>query len=139
MAEKLILEVVSPYGLVLKEEVDEIVATGSEGEFGVLPGHVPLVTTLKIGMLVCRKGGTVSYVFINSGYAEVNEDRVLILADSAEREDDIDVERAKNAMKRAEERLRKQEQIDFNRAQAALDRAIIRVQLAEKQGHQKSL
>jgi len=139
MAEKLILEVVSPYGLVLKEEVDEIVATGSEGEFGVLPGHVPLVTTLKIGMLVCRKGGTVSYVFINSGYAEVNEDRVLILADSAEREDDIDVERAKNAMKRAEERLRKQEQIDFNRAQAALDRAIVRVQLAEKQGHQKSL
>lgn len=139
MAEKLTLEVVSPYGLILKEEVDEIVATGTEGEFGVLPGHVPLVTTLKIGMLVCRKGGTVSYVFINSGYAEVNEDRVLILADSAEREDDIDVERAKNAMKRAEERLRKQEQIDFNRAQAALDRAIIRVQLAEKQGHQKSL
>ena len=97
------------------------------------------MTTLKIGMLVCRKGGKVSYVFVNSGYAEVNEDRVLILADSAEREDDIDVERAKNAMKRAEERLRKQEQIDFNRAQAALDRAIIRVQLAEKQGHQKSL
>ncbi|GMT47935.1 MAG: ATP synthase epsilon chain [bacterium] len=139
MAEKLTLEVVSPYGLVLKEEVDEIVATGSEGEFGVLPGHMPLVTTLKIGMLVCRKGATVSYVFINSGYAEVNEDRVLILADSAEREDDIDVERAKDAMKRAEERLRKEEQIDFDRAQAALDRAIIRVQLAEKQGHQKAL
>jgi F-type H+-transporting ATPase subunit epsilon len=139
MAEKLTLEVVSPDGLVLKEEVDEVEATGSEGEFGVLPGHVPLVTILKIGMLVCRKGGTVSYVFINSGYAEVNEDRVLILADSAEREDNIDVERARNAMKRAEERLRKQEEIDFVRAQAALDRAIIRVQLAEKQGHQKSL
>ncbi|HEC97439.1 MAG TPA: F0F1 ATP synthase subunit epsilon [Nitrospirae bacterium] len=139
MAEKLTLEVVSPDGLVLKEEVDEVEATGSEGEFGVLPGHVPLVTILKIGMLVCRKGGTVSYVFINSGYAEINEDRVLILADSAEREDNIDVERARNAMKRAEERLRKQEEIDFVRAQAALDRAIIRVQLAEKQGHQKSL
>ncbi|NOZ25439.1 MAG: F0F1 ATP synthase subunit epsilon [Nitrospirae bacterium] len=134
MADKLTLEIVSPYGPVLKEEVDEVVATGSEGEFGVLPGHVPFVTTLKIGMLVCKKGGTVSYVFVNSGYAEVSDDRVLILADSAERAEDIDVERARNAMRRAEERLRKQEQIDFARAQAALDRAMIRVQLAEKRG-----
>jgi len=134
MAEKLTLEVVSPYGPVLKEEVDEVVAAGSEGEFGVLPGHIPFVTTLKIGMLVCRKGGTVSYVFVNSGYAEVNEDRVLILADSAERAEDIDVERARNAMRRAEERLSRQEKVDFVRAQAALDRAMTRVKIAEKRG-----
>ncbi len=132
MAEKLTLEVVTPYGSVLKEEVDEVVATGTEGEFGVLPGHVPFVTTLKIGMLIYKKGGTAHYVFVNSGYSEVYEDRILVLADSAERAEDIDVERAREALRRAEERLAKQEDIDFARAQAALARATTRIELAEK-------
>jgi F-type H+-transporting ATPase subunit epsilon len=134
MAEKLTLEVVTPYGSVLSEEVNEVVAPGSEGEFGVLPGHVPFVTTLKIGILTYKQNGSVRYVFVNSGYAEVYEDRVLILADSAERAEDIDVERAKAAMKRAEERLKKQENIDFARAQASLQRALTRLQAAEKIG-----
>ncbi len=132
MADKLTLEVVTPYGSVLKEEVDEVVAPGSEGEFGVLPGHVPFVTTLKIGMLVYKQGGNTGYVFINSGYAEVSDDRVLVLADSAERAEDIDVERAKAAMQRAEERLRQKENVDFARAQAALQRALTRIEVAQK-------
>lgn len=129
---KLKLEIVTPYGLVLSEDVDEVVCAGSEGEFGVLPGHVPFFTTLKIGMLTYKKGNSTRYVFVNSGYAEVTPDRVLVLADSAEKAEDIDVERAKAAMKRAEERLRKAEEIDFARATSALERAVTRIQIAER-------
>ncbi len=134
MAEKLTLEVVSPYGAAFKDEVDEVVAPGTEGEFGVLPGHVPFITTLKIGILVYKKDGKPGYIFVNSGYAEVYEDKVLVLADSAEKAEDIDVERAKAALKRAEERLQKQDNIDFARAQAALERAITRIKTAELAG-----
>jgi F-type H+-transporting ATPase subunit epsilon len=135
MADKLTLDIVTPYGSVFSEEVDEVVAPGTEGEFGVLPGHVPFVTTLNIGILTYKKGGSTGYIFVNSGYAEVTDDRVLILADSAEKAEDIDVERAKAAMKRAEERLKKQEEIDFARAQAALQRAVTRIETAKKAGH----
>lgn len=128
---KLLLEIVTPQGLVYSEEVDEVAASGSEGEFGVLPGHVPFVTTLKVGMLVCKKGNESFMFFVNWGYAEVGPEKVLILADSAERSEDIDVERAKAAMRRAEERLKKAEEIDFRRAELALERAVTRVQVAE--------
>jgi len=135
MAEgKLLLEIVTPQGLVLSEEVDEVTSTGSEGEFGVLPGHVPFVTTLKIGMLAAKKGSQLSYFFVNWGYAEVGPEKVLVLSDSAERSEDIDVERAKAAMKRAEERLRKIEEIDFVRAESSLERAVTRIQVAERHG-----
>jgi F-type H+-transporting ATPase subunit epsilon len=132
MADKLTLDIVTPYGCVFTEEVDEIVASGSEGEFGVLPDHVPFLTTLKIGILTYKKGTETGYFFINWGYAEVGPDRVTILADSAEKSDDIDVERAKEAMKRAEERLKKAEEIDEARAAASIERAVMRVQVAEK-------
>jgi F-type H+-transporting ATPase subunit epsilon len=132
MAEgKLLLEIVTPQGLVFSEEVDEVTAAGSEGEFGVLPGHVPFVTTLKIGILTCKKGNETKYFFVNWGYAEVGPDKVMILADSAERSEDIDIERAKAAMKRAEERLKKAENIDFVRAESALERAVTRSQIVE--------
>ncbi|MEW6108389.1 MAG: F0F1 ATP synthase subunit epsilon [Nitrospirota bacterium] len=132
MAEgKILLEIVTPQGLVFSEEVDEVTASGSEGEFGVLPGHVPFVTTLKIGMLLCKKGNETKIFFVNWGYAEISADKVLILADSAEKSDEIDVERAKAAMKRAEERLKKAEDIDFARAESALERAVTRIQIAE--------
>ena len=132
MAEgKLLLDIVTPQGLVFSQEVDEVTASGSEGEFGVLPGHVPFVTTLKIGMLTCKVGNEIRYFFVNWGYAEVGFEKVTILADSAERSDDIDVERAKAAMKRAEERLKKAEETDFHRAEAALERAVTRTQVAE--------
>lgn len=130
--EKLRLEIVTPDGRVFNSEVDEVTATGSEGEFGVLPGHAPFITTLKIGMLTARKGNEVMYFFVNSGYAEVGPDKVVVLADSAERAEDIDVERAKAAMKRAEERLKKKEEIDFARAESSLERATMRIQIAER-------
>ncbi|KAF0182944.1 MAG: F-type H+-transporting ATPase subunit epsilon [Nitrospirae bacterium] len=132
METKLKLEVVSPHGEVVSEDVDEVSAQGSEGDFGVFPGHVPFITTLKIGMLTYRKGSENKYVFVNSGYAEVSPDKVIVLADSAERSEDIDVERAKAAMQRAEERLKQAEKIDFARATAAVERATIRVQLGGK-------
>lgn len=132
MAEgKLLLEIVTPQGLVFSEEVDEVTASGSEGEFGILPGHVPFVTTLKIGLLSSRVGNTTKYFFVNWGYAEVGFDKVMILADSAEKSDEIDVERARAALKRAEERLRKAEAVDFHRAETALARAVTRIQLTE--------
>lgn len=132
MAEgKLLLEIVTPQGLVFSEEVDEVTAAGSEGEFGVLPGHVPFVTTLKIGMLTCKTGNENKFFFVNWGYAEIGPEKVLVLADSAERSEEIDVERAKAAMKRAEERMKKAEEIDFHRAEAALERAVTRIQLVE--------
>jgi F-type H+-transporting ATPase subunit epsilon len=129
---KIKFEIVTPYGLILSEDVDEVACTGSEGDFGVLPGHVPFFTTLKIGMLSYKKGNVTKYVFVNWGYAEVGPDRVMVLADSAEKSEDIDPDRAKAAMKRAEERLKKTEEFDFARASSSLERAIARVQIAEK-------
>ena len=132
MAEgKLLLEIVTPQGLVFSEEVDEVTATGTEGEFGILPGHVPFVTTLKIGMLTCKSGNETKIFFVNWGYAEAGGDKVMVLADSAEKSDDIDVERARAAMKRAEERMKKAEEVDFRRAESSLERAVTRIQVAE--------
>ncbi len=132
MAEgKLLLEIVTPHGLIYSEEVDEVTANGSEGEFGVLPGHVPFVTTLKIGMLIAKTAKESKYFFVNWGYAEISSDKVLVLADSAERSEDIDVERAKAAMQRAEERLKKCEECDFHRAETSLERAVTRIQVAQ--------
>lgn len=131
MESKIRLEVVTPYGPVVSEEVDEITATGTEGEFGVLAGHANFVTTLQIGMLQTKKGSVTEYYFVNTGYAEVTADKVIILADSAEKAENIDVQRAMEAKKRAEERL-KQENIDFARATAALQRATTRILVAGK-------
>lgn len=132
MENKLKLDIVTPYGFVLSEDIDEVTLTGSEGEFGVLPGHVPFITTLNIGMLIFKKGSESKIVFVNSGYAEVLPDKVTILAESAEKSEDINIERALAAKKRAEERLKQAEKIDYVRAMAALNRATIRIQVAEK-------
>jgi len=129
---KIKLDIVTPYGLILSEDVEEVTCTGSEGDFGVLPGHVPFFTTLKVGMLAYKKGTATKYVFVNWGYAEVGPDRVMVLADSAEKSEDIDADRAKAAMKRAEERLKKTEEFDFARSSSSLERAVARVQIAEK-------
>ncbi|MBI3377527.1 MAG: F0F1 ATP synthase subunit epsilon [Nitrospirae bacterium] len=131
MENKLKLEIVTPHGLIYSEEVDEVTANGSEGEFCVLPGHAPYVTTLKIGMLIAKTAKESKYFFVNWGYAEIGADKVLVLADSAEISEEIDVERAKAAMKRAEERLKKCEECDFHRAEASLERAATRIQIAQ--------
>ena len=129
--DKIQLEIVTPYGAVWNGQVDEVTARGSEGEFGVLPGHAPFVTTLAIGILSAKDGQNTSYFFINSGYAEVGPERVLILADSAEKAESIDLERAIAAKKRAEELLKKQENVDFAKTESALERAVNRINLAE--------
>lgn len=132
MADTIKLEIVTPHGLTFSGEVNELTATGTEGEFGVLPGHTSLITTLTTGMLSYKKEQENGYFFVSGGYTEVAADKVTLLADSAERSEDIDLTRAQAAIKRAEERLRQAENIDFARAQAALERATIRVQVAEK-------
>ena len=132
MAEgKFLLEIVTPYGLIFSEEVEEVTANGSEGEFGVLPEHVPFVTTLKIGMLTCRTGKQTMIFFVSWAYCGVGPRGMFVLADSAEKSDEIDVERARAALKRAEERMKKVEEIDFKRAEASLERAVTRIQIAE--------
>lgn len=132
MEKQLLLEIVTPQGLVFSEHVDEVIASGSEGEFGVLPNHVPFLTTLKVGMLTFRRGSETGHFFVNWGYAEVRPDKVLILADSAEKSEDIDVQRAMEAKKRAEERLRQAEKFDQARATSSLERAASRMSIAEK-------
>ena len=126
------LEIVTPHGLVFSGDADEVTVAGTEGEFGVLPGHAPLMAMLKIGILVAKTGGKQQYFFVNSGYAEAGPDKVLIMADSAERAEDISLERALAARQRAEERLKKQENVDFARAESALERATSRIQIAER-------
>lgn len=132
MENKLKLEIVTLYGLVFSGEVDEVIASGSEGEFGVLPNHIPFITMLKIGMLTYKKDSETGYFFINWGYADVGPDKVLILADSAEKAEDIDIERAIEAKKRAEEMLKQAEKFDQARVTSSLKRALTRIQIAEK-------
>lgn len=133
MAEKIKLEVVTPEKYVVDEEVEIVVAPGVIGEFGVLIGHTPFLTTLKTGTVrYTDANGKERFVFVSGGFAEALPDKVTVLAESAERRRDIDVERAKAAQKRAQERLaqEKAEDIDFLRAQIALERAISRLNLA---------
>jgi len=135
MAENIKLEVVTPEKSVVSEEAQIVMAPGSLGEFGVLIGHTPFLTTLKEGAIrYTDESGTERYVFVSGGFAEALPDKVTVLAESAERRNDIDLERAKAAMERAEKRLaedRSKEDIDFNRAKAALSRSLQRIKLAE--------
>jgi len=130
------LEVVTPQGLIVSDEVTELMAPGAEGYFGVLPGHAPFITTLDIGELTYRKGKDERHVAITWGYAEVRGDKVIILAETAERAEEIDTERARRARERAEARMHDwlggDQAIDFARAEAALYRALTRLQVAAR-------
>lgn len=134
MAEKLKLELVTPYKKVLSEEVDEITANGAIGEFGVLPGHAPFLSSLKIGEFCYKQDGVMHHMAVNWGYFEVEDDKATVLVQTAERSDEIDLERAKAALGRAEEALKKlsPEDKQFKIYEAALERALIRVQVAGK-------
>src|ERR687895_1149892 len=114
------LQIVTPERLVVQEQVDEVQIPGSEGYFGVLPGHTPLLAALAVGELWYRKGHEKTYLSIAFGFAEVLPDRVTILARLAERAEDVDVERAEAARQRAEERLAQKTDVDYERARAAL-------------------
>ena len=129
----LTLEVASPTRLVVAETVDEVVIPGSMGYFGVLPGHAPLLATLGVGDLSYRQGQAVHHLAISGGFAEVRNDKVIVLAERAERPQEIDRDRAQRARERAERRLSGREgDIDFVRAQLALARALIRLEVASR-------
>lgn len=128
------LEVVTPQRLIVSEEVEELVAPGREGYFGVWPGHTPFMTTLKIGELSYKRGRAERFLAVSWGYAEVRPEKVIVLVEQAERSEEIDAARAEQARARAEERLRRwgDEAIDFARCQAALERALTRISVAAK-------
>jgi F-type H+-transporting ATPase subunit epsilon len=140
MAETLRLEMVTPYKQVLAIDVDEVTAPGTLGELGILPGHTPLLTTLKIGELTYRQGTETFHVAVNWGYVEVENDKVTVLVETAEPADQIDLARAKEALSRAETAIKAltPEDVEFVQMEASLERALIRIQVAEqisRRGH----
>ena len=137
MAQLLKLEVVTPAKYVVNEDVEIVMAPGSLGEFGVLSGHTPFLTSLKTGRILYKDAnGKEQLLFVSGGFAEATAHRVTILAESAERRSDIDVNRARAALERAQKRLAEQkaENINFERAKSALYRAIERIKIAENRG-----
>jgi F-type H+-transporting ATPase subunit epsilon len=133
MAGKILLEVVTPEHLLLSKQVDEVIAPGSDGEFGVLPGHAAFLTTLKIGELQYKVGDTWSYMSVLWGYAEVNPTKVTILAEIAEKAEDINVERAAQKVAEAEQRLQTGGlPSDVKEAQISLEKARLRKKIAER-------
>jgi F-type H+-transporting ATPase subunit epsilon len=132
----LTLEVVTPDRSLVNEQVDEVQLPGSEGYFGVLPGHTPLLATLQVGELWYRIGHETRYLAIAFGFVEVLPDRVTVLAQVAERAGDIDASRAEAARKRAEERIAhpSQADLDIERARVALAKALVRLKVASHVG-----
>ena len=137
---RLQLEIVTPDRVVLSSEAEYVSMPGAEGEFGILPGHIPFFAALKIGCMYFQRDGKTTYVCLMGGFAEIANDRVQVLADSAELASEIDINRAEAALKRAEERLEAarsqqshQSQVNAARAEAALKRAINRLQAARLQ------
>lgn len=136
MAGNIRLEIVTPSTDVVNEDAQIVMAPGSLGEFGVLTGHTPFMTSLKVGDIrYVDTNGNERHVFVSGGFAEALPDKVTVLAESAERRRDIDLERAQTALTRAEKRLAEgSNTLDVIRAKAALARAIMRVQMASKKG-----
>jgi F-type H+-transporting ATPase subunit epsilon len=131
---KLTLEVVTPEGLLLREEVDEIVAPGALGYFGVRPGHTPLMATLGAGELSYRREGGWRRLTCFSGWCEVLPDRVNVLADIGERAETIDVDRAEQALKHAAERMKViRDEEGYEEAHSAYVRAVTRLAVARKE------
>lgn len=129
----LTLEIVTPDRALAREEVDEVQVPAAEGYLGILPGHTPLLATLQVGELTYRRGGRSSHLHIAFGFVEVQPDRVTVLAQTAERAEDIDVQRAEAARQRASERIAHPGvDIDVERARVALMKSLIRLQVAAR-------
>jgi len=126
------LQILTPERLLVKAQVDEAVIPGTEGYFGVLPGHTPMLAALSIGELWYRIGQEKTFLAIAYGFCEVLPDRVTVLARIAERAEDIDPARAEEARKRAEARLQQMKDIDFERARMALEKALTRLQASSR-------
>jgi len=134
MADTFQLEIVTPEKAVVRDSVTETQIPGKRGYLGILPGHAPLITELAVGEISYRKpGGETERLAVAWGFAEVLPDRVTILTETAERASEIDVARAREQKRRAEERLRSTDpETDFARALEAMERAEVRIQVAEK-------
>ncbi|HYY41537.1 MAG TPA: F0F1 ATP synthase subunit epsilon [Pyrinomonadaceae bacterium] len=133
MAERIQLDVITPERSVLSEAVDFVSVPGLGGELGILPGHTPLISQLQTGVLSYTQGGTSERLLVSGGFVEVNHDRVSVLADLAERPEEIDSASARQAREQAERALAAftGDEADFARARAELDRADARLQLAD--------
>ena len=133
MADTFQLEIVTPAKLVIKDAAEEAQIPGLNGYLGILPGHAPLITELKVGEITYKSGGTVHTLAVAWGFAEVLPDKVTILAETCERPEEIDAERARKAKERAEERLKSNNpEIDYDRAEDALQRAETRIKVASE-------
>ncbi|MGH9715445.1 MAG: F0F1 ATP synthase subunit epsilon [Candidatus Acidiferrales bacterium] len=130
------LQIVTPERHVLQETVESVEVPGKEGYMGILPGHAPLITELGIGVLSYRKGSVTRFLTVINGYAEALPHRVIVLADTAERAEEIDVERTRRARERAQSELAKASAggEDWQHAERALQRALVRLQAASKAG-----
>ncbi len=130
---KIKFEIVTAERVIYSDDVDVVIAPGIEGQMAILPSHAPLLTMLQPGELVVRKEGEETAIFVTGGFLEVMQNRVTVLADTAERAEEIDIERAAEAKRRAEERLKlRPTDIDLAAAEASLRRALIRIKVAER-------
>ena len=135
MADTFQLEIVTLEKIVVKDDAQEMQIPGKNGYLGILPGHAPLVTELAVGEITYRKEGYTHHLAVAWGFAEVLPDRVTVLAEIAERADEIDVQRAEKAKERAEQKLRSGDpEIDYDRAEASLRKAETRLEVAKKEG-----
>lgn len=127
-----LLEIVTPEHIVFSQQVDSVSVRGDEGELGIMAGHLPLVTPLKVAPITIKSGNTALTLAVHGGFVEVQKEKVIILAESAEMSNDIDVERAKAARERAERRLSSstKDLVDHRRAELALQRAITRISVS---------
>jgi len=134
------LEIITAERQVFSDDVNTVVAPGIDGELGMLPHHAPLITMLKPGEVLIRKDSEETYLFVSGGFLEVRPDKIIILADACERSDEIDIERAEAAKRRAEEGLKTHPpELDVTQAQAALLRAIVRLKVAERRRRKSAL
>ena len=126
------LQILTPDRLIVRQQVDEAVIPGTQGYFGVLPGHTPMLAALSVGEMWYRTGQDKVYLSLAYGFCEVLPDRVSILAQLAERADEIDVARAEEAKRRAEERLAQAKDVDYERARTALQKSLARLQASSR-------
>ena len=136
MADTLHLQIITPDKLLVREDADSVQIPGKGGYLGILPGHAPLITELMIGEISFSKGATTQYFAVSWGFAEVLPDKVTILADTAERAEDINVTRAQEAKARAEQELKAAgPELDYDAVNFALRRAEVRLEVAAHAGH----
>jgi F-type H+-transporting ATPase subunit epsilon len=131
----MLLEIVTPERKIYGQQVNMVIAKGIDGELGILPNHIPLVTPLKIAAVTAKIEGSKDHVVaVHGGFMEIRKDKVVILAESAELAEDIDADRAARARERAETRLRetKEQNVDFVRAQRSLERAMLRMDVKSR-------